>query len=406
MTHELSPSDLSLYPPKAKQFALDNITTLRRLPPILCALLLKQIHEFDWLFPAERSDLSGQLRWFNTADKKEVDAVIARFQSLQVTPAVMELPWAAEPDLFIDKLTADLWATHSMDAFQNAGRKYGDVLQAVRETSVPSKPRLCVVFIGAGSPRGQHVLFEKLRNQGTYFSLVDTSGALAEMGRMLRIQANAQPDLYQHWYVDGGAIDHATLYGETRSSGINTVSYAALEPVRRRVIEAMYQVRTSGGAGPERLRTVLSQMTPQDSARSEDDPVLRNFALRLFTEGSGTQIFTTTFVQWAGREILRRAQPQTLFLRFQLRQIERPMDELINAQQATPVFDPAGSLIDADMGAFYTWINLQRLPGGEQARFIVCHEDGHEALAVAPDLPKGTTSEARCSFADILKWTV
>ena len=405
MTRDLTPDDLSLYPPEAKQFALDNISTLRRLPPILCALLLKQIRELDWLFPAERSDLDRQLRWLNSADKNKFAAVIAPFQSLPVSKTVMELPWTAEPVSFIEKLTADLWATHSMDAFQSAGKKYGEVLQAVRENPPSSNPRLCVVFIGSGSPRGQQALFEKLRPHGTYFSRVDMSGGTAEMDRLLRTRASAQPGLYQHWYVDGGALDQTTLNEKPLASGIETVSYAALEPVRKRVVDAMYAVRTSGGAGPERLRSILAEMSPEGHARREDDPLIRNFTLRLFTEGSGTQIFSTTFVQWAGREILRRAQPQTLFLRFQLRQTERPMDELMSTKQEMQVFDPEGSLLDGDMGAFYTWINLQRLPGGAESRFLACYENGHEALVVAPGIPKGATSDSKCSLRDLLQWS-
>jgi hypothetical protein len=405
MPRELTPDDLSLYPPQAKQFALDNIGTLRSLPPILCALLLKQIREFDWLFPAERSDLEGQLRWLSTSDRNKVAAVITPFQSLPVTKSVMELPWAPEPGPFIEKLTADLWATHSMDAFQSAGKKYGDILQAVRENPPSTNPRLCVVFIGAGSPRGQQALFEKLRPYGTYFSQADMSGGTAEMGRILRVRASAQPGLYQHWYVDGGVLDPTALNEKPLTPGIETLSYDALEPVRKRVIDAMYAVRTSGGAGPERLRSILAQMSPEEHAHREDNPLIRNFTLRLFTEGSGTQIFSTTFVQWAGREVLRRAQPQTLFLRFQPRQTERPMDELMSTRQETPVISPEGSLLDGDMGAFYTWINLQRLPGGAESRFLACYEGGHEALVVAPGIPKDTTSDSKCSLKDLLQWS-
>jgi hypothetical protein len=134
-----------------------------------------------------------------------------------------------------------------------------------------------------------------------------------------------------------------------------------------------------------------------------DDPVMREFVVRLFAEGSGTQIFSTTFVQWAGREILRRARPQSLFLRFRLRQTERPMDELLTEHTASGV-DPQGSLVDADMGAFYTWINLQRLPGFERSRFVVCFENGHEALAIGPGVPKATKSNSDCTLKDILTW--
>lgn len=56
--------------------------------------------------------------------------------------------------------------------------------------------------------------------------------------------------------------------------------------------------------GPEQLRTLLAHMKPTDiglGAPSADD-VLRHFQMTLLTEGAGTQIFATTFVQWAAHE--------------------------------------------------------------------------------------------------------
>jgi alanyl-tRNA synthetase len=43
-----------------------------------------------------------------------------------------------------------------------------------------------------------------------------------------------------------------------------------------------------------------------------------------------------------------------------------------------------GSLVDADMGAYYNWINQQRLPGSEKALFLAWFEDHREALAISP----------------------
>ena len=79
------------------------------------------------------------------------------------------------------------------------------------------------------------------------------------------------------------------------------------------------------------------------------------------------------------------------------------MDELLTDHAASGV-DPQGSLVDADMGSFYTWINLQRLPGFERSRFVVCFENGHEALAIGPGVPKATKSNSDCTLKDILTW--
>jgi len=78
--------------------------------------------------------------------------------------------------------------------------------------------------------------------------------------------------------------------------------------------------------GPEFLRTLMARLRPADLGFSAaDDPVLDRFQVKLLTEGSGTQIFSTTFTQWAAREALRRAQPHTLLVRFAPRQRQKPM---------------------------------------------------------------------------------
>ena len=109
--------------------------------------------------------------------------------------------------------------------------------------------------------------------------------------------------------------------------------------------------------------------------------------MKLLTEGSGTQIFSTTFAQWTAREALRRAQPLTLLVRFAPRQRQKPMNELLTESSDRPELDPVGSLIDADMGAYYNWINQQRLPGADQSSFLAWFENHGEALAIGPSMP-------------------
>src|SRR6266496_1827858 len=118
------------------------------------------------------------------------------------------------------------------------------------------------------------------------------------------------------------------------------------------------------------------------------DEILQRFQLKLLAEGSGTQLFSTTFAQWTAREVLRRAQPLTLLVRFAPRQRQRPMNELLSGTGSNVEVDPTGSLVDADMAAYYQWINQRRLPGSEQSSFLVWFEGHSQALAIAPSLPR------------------
>ena len=130
--------------------------------------------------------------------------------------------------------------------------------------------------------------------------------------------------------------------------------------------------------------------------------MLERFQVKLLTEGSGTQIFSTTFVQWTAREVLRRAQAQTLLVRFAPRQRQRPMNELLSSNGSKPEFDPVGSLVDADMAAYYQWINQQRLPQSEQSSFLVWFEGHNQALVISPSLPRGTESNSPLDLQGLL----
>src|SRR5262249_17601107 len=122
----------------------------------------------------------------------------------------------------------------------------------------------------------------------------------------------------------------------------------------------------------------------------------------LFTQGSGTQVFSTTFVQWAAREALRRAQPLTLLARFAPRQRERPMNELLAGTYPNNEPDPHGALLDAEMGGYYTWVNQERVREADTASFLIWFEGHREALAIGPSLARGTESTERLNLAQIL----
>jgi hypothetical protein len=184
------------------------------------------------------------------------------------------------------------------------------------------------------------------------------------------------------------------------------VAYGSLQPVRKQLIHKMQQVSASQ-TGPEILRTRLAETEPSELGMKHiiDDPVLSRFAIRVLTEGSGTQIYSTTFVQWSAREALRRARPLTILARFAARQTEESADEELSSTQQHPVFDPSGSLVDADMGAYYTWINLQRLSGADQSGFIAWAPGRREAVAIGPSFAPGTESQAIVSMVEILRQT-
>jgi hypothetical protein len=54
------------------------------------------------------------------------------------------------------------------------------------------------------------------------------------------------------------------------------------------------------------------------------------------------------------------------------------------------------------MGAYYTWINQQRLPGASSSGFLAFSESRRQAVAIGPGLPKNTTSTNPIAMAKVL----
>jgi hypothetical protein len=185
---------------------------------------------------------------------------------------------------------------------------------------------------------------------------------------------------------------------------VASLAYDSLRPARKQLIHKMQQVAASQ-SGVEMLRTRMAETEPPELGmeRLTSDPILSRFAISVLTEGSGTQIYSTTFVQWTAREALRRARPLTILAKFAARQTEESADEELSGLQQQVVFDHAGSLVDADMGAYYTWINLQRLPGADQSSFIAWAEGRREAVAIGPSFAAGTQSQASVDVTEILR---
>jgi hypothetical protein len=399
LPQDLKPESFQTYPPLARGLMVRHLQTLQQIPLVLLPNLLREAIVYDWRFPMERQELDGQLSYLDGLSKEQLDRFLNDFSKLSLTPDFEKLDWVNDPNIFVQQLTAYLWSTHQMNAFHQAADAYGRAWQEGKPAASAGPARLGIVIIGQGVSATDYPLFRKLRPHGVYFSQVSPQDGLETLLNELSKRAGAHPVSYGHWYIDGGAR-------EADRQGVTAISYDALGPVRQALLQRMQSVIESGDAGPERLRTVLSQMKPQELGMPAegDAGILSYFQMTLLTEGSGTQIFSTTFAQWAAREALRRAQPNTLLVRFAPRQRQQPMSALISGVPHATELDPEGSLIDADMGAYYTWLNQQRLPGAEQSAFLVWFEGHNQALAIAPALPHGTTSSTPTDLKHILEW--
>ena len=402
---ELKAADLAGYPAEGRALATEHLPLLRELPFSYLVVLLRELIGFDWKLPAERERLTGQIAYLAVLEPVARGNMMRSFASVGLDDKLLRGAWASDPAASLELFTAWLWSSHQMDTFRQAAAEFASAMADAVPSRMPTQPRLGVVVVGQGASDAAFPLFRRLRPHGVFLQSVRPQRGLEIL--VAEVERRAQGDLrekedangFLHWYIDGGEAETAPT--------LTQVSYAALQPARQLLLQRTQRAIDSGRMGPEGLRSMLAQLRPAEIGLAavggdRNTEVLNHFQMSLFTEGSGTQIFSTTFVQWAARECLRRAEPETLLLRYAPRQQQQPMNALLSGSTES-AFDPAGSLIDADMGAYYTWLNLRRLSGADQMRFVAWFEGHAEALVIGPGLPGGTTSDSDMNMEGVLK---
>jgi hypothetical protein len=247
--------------------------------------------------------------------------------------------------------------------------------------------------------KDDYPLFRKLMPHGVLFPNVSAGDGAAAILHRLAKRAAETPVPYGHWYIDGG------VPLPVEPGAVSAFSWAESAPVREGLLKKLASVVDSGSSGPEMLRSIMAEWTPQNATQDTRDALrdalIDKLVLRVYDEGSGTQIFSTTFVQWSAREVLRRAEPVSLVTRYGPRQRQRSMNEMFAHSAAE--MDDAGSLVDADFGAYYTWINLNRLAGAESAAFLAWSESHRQAIAIGPGLPHGTRAADPITMEKLLE---
>ena len=360
LPRELKPEHFNGYPPEARKLVVGYIGALRRLPLSFLPSLLREMVEYDFRFPVERRAVERELANLSSLSAEALETWFKQFAQIQISPKLESFDWVNAPAQFVEQLSAYLWTTHQLDAFREAAVQYSSRLQGAVPAERPPVPRLGVTVVGQGVGDYAEAVFRKLRPHGAYFSRIKPDGGLEQLLNVVTARAKAHPVAYGHWYVDGGkAVAH--------DSALTCVSYDALEPARAALLRSIRSETDRPGMGPEALRTLMARLRSSDLGLGTGDEVLDRFQVKILTEGSGTQIFSTTFAQWTAREVLRRAQPLTILVRFAPRQRQKPMNELLSGNSDHVDFDPVGSLVDGEMGAYYNWLNQERLPGAEES---------------------------------------
>ena len=373
---------------------------LESLPIPLAAVMMQQMARAGGLFPAEERELDRTLQFLTPPRPDNARRAVEMFATLRLSPELARLDWRLDAPGFVDKMTAELWSTGQIGTFREAAKLLAPSAMTAEQGAEASKRRfVAIAFDKRLAALGKTpVLFRKLRPYGTFFPHADDESGAETLASWLAARAKAHPEPYAHWQITGD------LWKEPAAAPVVSLSYNGMLAEREKLLAFFNTVRNSAASqGPEGLHKVLQHLSPEQIGMSAiSDPVVRTFALDIFTEGSGTQLYATTFVQWTVREALRRAQPESLLAWFAPRCEATSMDWRISHPDREQAPDGPGSLIDAEMGAYLSYVNLMRLPDAERAGLLVWHEGYGQAMLIGTDLPRGVESNSAMTLKGLL----
>jgi len=396
---ELTVRSFERYPPQGRAFASSYLSVLQRLPIAVLVSFLDQIIGWDWRFPAERNQLEAELGVIKNLSTNEFEQLTQPFAKIALPTELTHLDWINAPPEFLERFTAYLWSSHQIDGYRAAARLLLEQVSAQIPPANKRRQPLVVVTCTKDLVAADYPLFLKLRKYGLYAMNIQASNGDEWISELLSRRSAEEKSPYAHWFLDGG-ITSAFI---SAKSNVVYLSYEQAEPVRSAVLNVMASAVRSGW-GPEVLRLRLTQLRPSDcnAEAITEDPILQHFIVSLLADGSGTQIYTTSFVQWSAREILRRAQPDTLIVRITPRVRQRSLNDFVSGRRGPAEPDFRGSLIDGDLAAYYTWLELRKLPGAEQSVFLAWFPGPRQALLIAPDAPKNVDTPNSLSLNQLL----
>ena len=392
---QLTAASFASYPPQARQFAVAHLALLQQLPIAVAPAFLREIIVFDWRFPAERHTFERQCVWLESLAPAERARLLAPFRQISMPPKLAAKDWVSSPQPFLEELTAYLWSSSQIDAY----RRGAQALLSVPLDETPQKDRVVIVVVGKDATAPSPQLFRKLSQHGvTLHNLHWTPETPSQLHATLAQRAAKQAAPYTRWYIDGGEP------WTHDPDAVDLLSYARLRPVRENVLERMNRFTQGGPGGAEGMRSMLEELNAAESGAGTvtQDPRMQHFITMLFVEGSGTQIYSTSFVQWAARETLHRAQPEQLLVRFAPRQRQRTLNQLFDAATNVEVPDPEGSLRDADISAYYILLDLLRIADPAHITFLAWRENHGHAVLISPRAPAGHADDAPLDLAAAL----
>ena len=378
---------------------------LSRLPVTFSTFFFDSIKDWNALFPAEQSYYERLLGLLDRSDPKAGDALFEPMRVAEVRMGVDPKQWAGGFTLeHVDFLNRSAHYSEWRQAVRNVFANLDPLLDA--EVERQGRPRLVVVLSPSDLPVGPDRMWLRIAKRGKRIplSVPDELGdyvSLLLTGSPREKRAPSLPQLYaasrRETRYEAWSIEAGETLAPLSQDGVVTVSYAALEKYRARLMSEVSQVVDKEKIrGPRELGARLKQLKIGASeGGAASDPVLGEFTRAVLLSGNGTLLVNNTFVEWATVQAVRRARPSVTTVAFGIRNKVKPFSSLLiytDQEKANPIptqMDTLGSYVDLEI--FYEYILQEYEKYAEYRRntvYLFVGEGLDELLAIAPpDFP-------------------
>jgi hypothetical protein len=371
---------------------------LERLPQSFPPLVVRQLRGWPALFPPERDALSGLLRTLGGLDANGTRALFHRFDAFAL-PNLAGLDPIFDEEKVLERClerfkrdgTYQAWRTAVDDVFQR--------LSALDEPAAPGTPKLVYVALGEGTGPAQTLGDAERRFLPYFTNHLEPAGALLtslsggiDADLLLELFRGSPP--IKLWAIDAG--------NALRPRAATFFGFEQLRPVMDRVTRKMAGEMLAGVSGPEALYAKVTGFKALDlGLPAFEDARIHRFAERVVLEGSGALLINNSFAEWAALSALRRVEPDLLLVRFAQRRRFVPLRQLDpfqapGAPGADLAAEDAGeSLEDADVLAYYVWLETRKNARYRDRTHFLFHLEGSgAALLAGPGVRKGARVDA------------
>jgi hypothetical protein len=378
-----------------------------RLPVTFSTFFYDQIHEWELLFPAEKSYYE---RFFGLLDKsgsRELDRLFENVREAERKMGVTDAIWPKRTFTLqqVDFLNRSAHYPEWRKAVSEVFAKIDPMLDA--ETARHGRPRVVIVLSPAEIPVSPDRLWTRISKFGKRVA-VEAPADAADYASLLltgKPQAAAAPSIADLFAASNGALPYSAwcvdaddrLHRISNHSDVVRLSYQRLGDYRVRMMKEVQQVVEGEQVrGPQQLSARLKQMKIRPGENElASDAILGEFARATLLSGNGTLLINNTFVEWASVQCIRRARPAVTLISYGIRNKVKPFSSLLiyaDQDTTTPIptqADMLGSYVDLEVFHQYIWQEFMKYAEyrGNTA-FLFVAEGTDELLAIAPpDFP-------------------